>query len=169
MRIGLRFTLAAAVLVWAKADLSRAVVYDDGIEPGAYALPGVLIVKYAMPLEISGAQAASSDRGAHIGVESIDRIHDRHRVQRVDRLFPKVLNPRFAARPRSFERFVRIRFPEDTDIDALKRELAAAFPNDSRKYTEAKGPFIRAVLRSPPLCAESVSMLSVPSLTLKAP
>jgi GrpB-like predicted nucleotidyltransferase (UPF0157 family) len=33
------------------------------------------------------------------------------------------------------------------EYDALKRELAAAFPNDSRKYSDAKGPFIRAVLR----------------------
>ena len=127
MRIGLRVTLAAAMLVWARAELSRAVVYDDGIEPGAYAQPGVLIVKYALPLELSGAgaRAASADLGAHIGVDAIDRIHDRYRVQRVERLFPKVLNPRFVARPRSFDRFARIRFPADADMETLKRELEA--------------------------------------------
>lgn len=30
---------------------------------------------------------------------------------------------------------------------ALKRELAAAFPDDSRRYSEGKGPFIKSVLR----------------------
>lgn len=39
----------------------------------------------------------------------------------------------------------------DADIareyDALKRELAATFGDDPRKYAEAKGPFVRAVLR----------------------
>jgi GrpB-like predicted nucleotidyltransferase (UPF0157 family) len=33
------------------------------------------------------------------------------------------------------------------EYDTLKRELAAAFANDGRKYTDAKGPFIRAALR----------------------
>jgi GrpB-like predicted nucleotidyltransferase (UPF0157 family) len=33
------------------------------------------------------------------------------------------------------------------DYDALKRELAIAFANEKRGYAEAKGPFIRRVLR----------------------
>ena len=125
MRIGLRVTFAILLFLWARAGSVQAVVYADGVTPQAFARPGVLIVKYSMPLSVSGAQAAASDRGAHIGVPSIDRIHDMHRVQRVDRLFPKVLNPRFAARPRTFDRFARIRFPEGTDVAALKRELEA--------------------------------------------
>jgi GrpB-like predicted nucleotidyltransferase (UPF0157 family) len=31
---------------------------------------------------------------------------------------------------------------------ALKRELAAAFPDDGRKYAEEKGPFIKSVVRA---------------------
>jgi len=34
------------------------------------------------------------------------------------------------------------------DYEALKRELALANANDRRAYTDGKGPFIRAVLRS---------------------
>jgi GrpB-like predicted nucleotidyltransferase (UPF0157 family) len=33
------------------------------------------------------------------------------------------------------------------DYDALKRDLAIAFANEKRGYAEAKGPFIRSVLR----------------------
>jgi GrpB-like predicted nucleotidyltransferase (UPF0157 family) len=33
------------------------------------------------------------------------------------------------------------------EYTALKRELAAAFPDDGRKYSEEKGPFIKSVLR----------------------
>lgn len=33
------------------------------------------------------------------------------------------------------------------DYEAVKRELAIAFANDRRAYTDAKGPFIKAVIR----------------------
>jgi subtilisin family serine protease len=117
------FVLTVIILAWAGA--AQAIVYADGVLPQPYARPGVLIVRYAVPLEVPGAQAASAGQGAHIGVESIDRVHDRFRVQRVERLFPRALNPRFAARPRRFDRIARIRFPADTDMEALKRELSA--------------------------------------------
>lgn len=125
MRIGFRLVVLMGLVAWFRAGAARAMVYDDGVQPVAYAQAGVLIVKYAMPLEVSAARAAAADLGAHIGVDAIDRIHDRYRVQRVDRLFPKVLNPRFAARPRAFDRFARIRFPVDADLEALKRDLEA--------------------------------------------
>jgi PKD repeat protein len=93
--------------------------------PQAYAAKGVLIVKYAMPLDVNGASATSDAPGAHIGVESLDRIHDAHRVHRVERLFPRALNPRFASRSRTFDRFARIKFPQEADIHGLKAELEA--------------------------------------------
>lgn len=125
LRIG--FLHCAVLVGWtlACAATAQAVVYDDGGQPQAYARAGVLIVKYAMPLDVSSARATSATEAAHIGVESIDRIHDRFGVQRVDRLFPKVPNPRFATRPRSFDRLARIGFPTGTDVEELKRQLEA--------------------------------------------
>ena len=34
------------------------------------------------------------------------------------------------------------------DYEAVKRELALAYANDRRAYTDAKGPFIRSVIRA---------------------
>jgi GrpB-like predicted nucleotidyltransferase (UPF0157 family) len=47
----------------------------------------------------------------------------------------------------SFRDFLRASPETAREYGALKRELAAAFANDKAKYTDAKGPFIQAVLR----------------------
>ncbi|HEY9226315.1 MAG TPA: GrpB family protein [Gemmatimonadaceae bacterium] len=46
-----------------------------------------------------------------------------------------------------FRDFLRTSPETAREFDALKRELSATFADDPRKYAEAKGPFVRAVLR----------------------
>jgi len=115
---------AMGILAWAGAV--QAVVYDDGVVPQPFPLPGVLIVKYHMPMDVRGASAAATTPDGHIGVESIDRIHDAHGVHSVTRMFPRAANPRYALRRlRDFDRFARIKFPGDADVKSLRIELQA--------------------------------------------
>lgn len=46
-----------------------------------------------------------------------------------------------------FRDYLRAHDDVAREYAALKRELAAAFPDDSRQYTEEKAPFITSVLR----------------------
>lgn len=46
-----------------------------------------------------------------------------------------------------FRDFLRASPDTAREYDALKRELAIAFADDPRKYSDAKGPFVKAVLR----------------------
>jgi GrpB-like predicted nucleotidyltransferase (UPF0157 family) len=46
-----------------------------------------------------------------------------------------------------FRDYLRAHADVAQEYAVLKRELAAAFPDDARQYSEEKGPFIKSVLR----------------------
>jgi GrpB-like predicted nucleotidyltransferase (UPF0157 family) len=47
-----------------------------------------------------------------------------------------------------FRDYLRAHSDVAQEYSMLKRELAAAFPDDARKYSEEKEPFIKSVLRA---------------------
>lgn len=101
-----------------------AVVYEDrpGELPHPFAAKGVLIVEYQGPLQAANASAAS-DGVAYTGVESLDKLHVKYAVRRVERLFPVVTGLRMATKARALDQIVRISFPADADMDQLLAEL----------------------------------------------
>lgn len=115
---------AVCVALLCIGSQARAVVYDGHPDdlPQPFPAKGVLIVEYYGPLQAANADA-SSDGVAYIGVESLDKVHAKYGVKRVERLFPVASGVRMATRSRVLDQIVRLSFPEDVDAGNLLADL----------------------------------------------